>query len=402
MTVRNTVVSLVAALVVVSVLTPAVAWTAGAQEDGTEASGLVVESLEATPSVTPNASVDVNATITNPTDEEVTEDVAFRLAGNDRDVVVRQSVTLAANESTTVSMTYDTGGFDTGDYIHGVTTANSSMFATLEVTTEADVSFAAHETNGTEVVVDSAFLPEGGYVTIHDATLLEGDAIGSVVGVSEYLEPGYHDNVTVTLYDDVPGANFTESELTESQLLIAMPHMETSGAMADNATEVGDDGTDENETDGNETAEPSGEMTYDFVSTNGTEDGPYTEDGEAITVSAPVTLADEAGDDADANETDDETVGNETDANETVGTETDADDTNGTETATDEEAVSDDEPADDETVGTETAENETVGTENGTETVGTDTADNETVGNETSVTETAEDDSPLLGPLWRN
>ena len=300
MTTRNAVVSLVAALVVVSVLAPAAAWSADAQgqqgQQGTQ--GLVVETLDAPGAVTPNSTVTVNATISNPTSQELTEEVAFRLVGGDRDVVERQSVTVGPNATTSVSFTLETTNFDTGDYIHGVTTANSSQFAELDVSTDADVSFDEQESNGTLVTVDSVFVPDGGYVTIHDQRLLEGDATGSVVGVSSYLEPGYHENVNVTLFD-VKGAQFQTSQLTESQVLIAMPHRETN----------------------NNTA-------YDFVSSNGSADGPYIDDGEAVTSPAPVTIANEsAGGGAGTGTTTpdasaEEPNGTETDGNQTTGTET--------------------------------------------------------------------------------
>lgn len=285
MTTRNAVVSLVAALVVVSVLAPVAAWNADAQTQQQQTQGLVVESLDAPGAVTPNSTVTVNATISNPTSEELTEDVTYRLAGIGQNVVESQSVTVEPGQTTTVNFTIETTNFDTGDYIHGVTTANSSQFAELDVTTDAEVSFGEQESNGTEVTVNSVFVPEGGYVAIHDSRLLEGNAVGSVVGVSSYLEPGFHENVTVTLFD-VKGAQFQTSRLTESQVLIAMPHQETN----------------------NNTA-------YDYVSSNGSADGPYTDDGEAVTSNAPVTVA---------NETAGGAVGTEDEGNETAGTETES------------------------------------------------------------------------------
>jgi hypothetical protein len=106
--------------------------------------------------------------------------------------------------------------------------------------------------------VGSVEVSEGGVVVIHNDTLREDDAVGSGIEVSEYLEPGTDENVTVTLFD-VEGANVDESDLTET--LIAMPHQDTN----------------DNES-------------YDFVTTLGEADGPYTEDGEAVTDAANVTL----------------------------------------------------------------------------------------------------------------
>jgi hypothetical protein len=130
------------------------------------------------------------------------------------------------------------------------------------VTAPTEVTFenqTANETdNGTEVTIESVTVSEGGFVAIHNESLLDGDAVGSVVGVSGYLEVGTHENVSIVLYN-VTGAEFTDTGFTENQTLIAMPHQDTN----------------DNET-------------YDFVATNGTEDGAYVADGEAVTDNATV------------------------------------------------------------------------------------------------------------------
>ena len=125
----------------------------------------------------------------------------------------------------------------------------------------ATVTFSDQTTDGTSVTVDSVNVSDGGFVVIHDDSLLEGEVTGSVIGVSEYLEPGETENVTVTLFDGVPGATFDQTELSEDETLIAMPHRDT------NANE-----------------------TYDFVATNGSEDGPYVANGSAVTDSANVSV----------------------------------------------------------------------------------------------------------------
>lgn len=116
----------------------------------------------------------------------------------------------------------------------------------------ATVAFENQATDGRSVTVDSTNLPEGGYVAIHDASLLEGNVLESVVGVSDYLEAGSHEHVEITLFE-VEGANFQMSQLEGSQPLIAMPHQETN----------------DNET-------------YEFVASGGKQDGPYVDDGQAV------------------------------------------------------------------------------------------------------------------------
>ena len=123
------------------------------------------------------------------------------------------------------------------------------------------------------VTVDSATLSQGGFVTIHDGTLLDGEVIGSVRGTSDYLEAGSHSDVEVSL-DDPYGEDGTA---------IAMAHLDTN----------------DNEQ-------------YDFVDSEGEEDGPYTTDeGDEVIADASLTV--EGGD----------TNGNDGDMDETEGTDGD-------------------------------------------------------------------------------
>ncbi|WP_336329248.1 DUF7282 domain-containing protein [Haloarcula sp. CGMCC 1.2071] len=109
----------------------------------------------------------------------------------------------------------------------------------------ATVSISDQESDGSEVVVDSAQLSSGGFIAIH-----AGDASGDVVGNSEYLEAGTYNDLTITL-DEPMDENFTA---------VAMPHQDTNGNEA-----------------------------YDFPG----DDGPYTQNGSAVTDSANVTVGTE-------------------------------------------------------------------------------------------------------------
>ena len=138
----------------------------------------------------------------------------------------------------------------------------------------ANVTFNNQTSNGTAVVVERVVVPEGGFVVIHAAESVEEGgaenetefegvtqtqttvaevnatrtyAAGEVLGNSTYLEPGVHENVTVTL----------DQSLEESQVLIAMPHRDTN----DN-------------------------QQYDFPEA----DAPYTEDDQPVTDWANVTV----------------------------------------------------------------------------------------------------------------
>ncbi|WP_257297669.1 PGF-CTERM sorting domain-containing protein [Haloarchaeobius sp. FL176] len=148
----------------------------------------------------------------------------------------------------------------------GPYTANGSAVvdtAAVTVSTEATVSFANQSTGGERVVVDEVFLPEGGFVTVHDATVTEGAVFDSIRGTSTYLAPGTHEDVEVIL----------EEPLGEDTTLVPMAHMDSDG-----------------------------DETYTFEESEGGADGPYTADGAAVvdtgvvTLGASVSMADQTAD----------------------------------------------------------------------------------------------------------
>ncbi len=116
----------------------------------------------------------------------------------------------------------------------------------------ATVAFADQTSNGSAAVVQSANLSEGGFLTVRDAPPGATDGAESVLGTSEYLEAGEHENVTVPLSET----------LTENVTLYAVAHRDT---------------------DGDEQA--------DFVATGGEVDQPYLNwSGEAVNDSAAVSV----------------------------------------------------------------------------------------------------------------
>jgi hypothetical protein len=155
----------------------------------------------------------------------------------------------------------------------------------------ASVQFANQSSDGTTVTVDEATLSDPGYVAFHDVSLFDGEVTGSVVGVSEYLEPGVTYETDVTLFD-VPGADFETESLTGTGALVAMPHLET-----------GDD------------------ESYDFVSSEGEEDGPFAEAGLPVVDLAFVDAT--GGDEGTATGTPDGT-GTATDTPDGTATDTDS------------------------------------------------------------------------------
>ncbi|WP_252700479.1 DUF7282 domain-containing protein [Natronosalvus vescus] len=95
---------------------------------------------------------------------------------------------------------------------------------------DATVRTADQTIDGETVTIDDVTLSEGGFVAIHDAGWLEGERVDSVIGVSDYLEPGEHDSVTVTLFADVPGTEFeTDALEAGSHTLFAVPYQDADG-----------------------------------------------------------------------------------------------------------------------------------------------------------------------------
>ncbi len=112
------------------------------------------------------------------------------------------------------------------------------------------MTFEDQASDGQTVVVDEVTMASGGFVVIHDSSLV-GEVIGSVIGVSEYLEEGTHENVEITL----------DEPLEEDETLIAMAHRDTNN-----------------------------NQEFDFVESDGADDGPYEVAGELVTDDAVVTV----------------------------------------------------------------------------------------------------------------
>ncbi|WP_083405298.1 DUF7282 domain-containing protein [Haloferax larsenii] len=207
-----------------------------------------VSNLSAPSTVQPGDEVMVSADVTNPNDAPLIQCVEFRFEG---DVVERRGWALNPNETETITFTVSADGLDEGTYIHGIEARDTGEVTTLTVSETppptASVVFDNQTTDGASVTVANATLSDGGFVAIHNES-------GAIVGASAYLAPGTHTNVSVVL--DTP--------VVENTTLTAMPHLDT------NANE-----------------------TFDFVQTNGSEDGPYTDDGTPVTDEGLVTVVSE-------------------------------------------------------------------------------------------------------------
>jgi uncharacterized surface protein with fasciclin (FAS1) repeats len=108
---------------------------------------------------------------------------------------------------------------------------------------------------GDTLVVDGSSFPEGGgFIVLHDKEQRQNQgAIASTVGVSEYLEPGIHNEVKIAL----------DRDITQTTTLEAMPHRDSDG-----------------------------DEQYDFESSAGTQDGPYTLNGNTVIDEAVIEVTD--------------------------------------------------------------------------------------------------------------
>lgn len=166
---------------------------------------------------------------------------------------------LPEGEHTLTAMPHrDSDGDGSFDFVTSVGTTDppygGAVTDQARVTVGASLAFGDQRTVDGTVHVERVSLPEGGYLVIHDETLLEGDAVGSVVGSSGYLPPGTHEEVVVAVHG--PGR------------LTAMLHQDTDG-----------------------------DTTYDFVTSDGVDDGPYLRDGTPVATQANVAQGDREAED---------------------------------------------------------------------------------------------------------
>lgn len=192
--------------------------------------------------------------------------------GTHQDVEITLEPPIQASQTLIPMPHQDTDGDGTYDFVtsEGSTdgpytdASGAPIVASARTTVQATATIDAQSSTGT-LTVASATMHDGGFVTIHDASLLEGDVLESVIGVSEKLSPGTHEDVKIVL-DTIP-----EGEAT----MIAMPHKDTDR-----------------------------DRTYDFVTSSGSEDGPYTGAGSAVVDTAEVSFSGPGGDDASDGEGD--------------------------------------------------------------------------------------------------
>lgn len=127
------------------------------------------------------------------------------------------------------------------------TTQDFVLNATAEVPNQTAVTFDDQTATNGSVAVTSVSLADGGFVVIHNES-------GDVIGHSAFLEVGTHEDVSVPL----------DKPLGGEQTLTAMAHRDTNG-----------------------------NQTFDFVTSAGSVDTPYTVDNETVADTANVSVEQE-------------------------------------------------------------------------------------------------------------
>lgn len=214
---------------------------------------------------------DAGQTVTGTTSVAPGSEVTVTIAANDTASFVRTNTTLVApNGSFATDFNLSDTSPNTTVDVRAVGPLNTSDDITVPVRPNsapepmvggARLTVADQTTTGGTVTVRNVTLANGGYVVVHTQNADEAP-VASVLGASSHLENGTAENVTVTL----------TRRLNETTTVVVMAHRDTN-----------DNGV------------------FDFVSSNGSEDGPYTSaTGSAATAAGTAAEAETSAEAATA------------------------------------------------------------------------------------------------------
>ncbi|WP_254762509.1 DUF7282 domain-containing protein [Natrinema marinum] len=150
----------------------------------------LVDSIDAPASATTNETIEVSARIRNPTEYRAEQPVEVRIDGV---VYERQVLDLEGGEARNVTLETETRGAPPGDRTIGVYTEDGGAVTGIDLEFHTEPSVAVADASNESVTV-SAAIPERGFVAV--------ERNGTIVGTSDELAPGEHENVTVELAGD--------------------------------------------------------------------------------------------------------------------------------------------------------------------------------------------------------
>ncbi|MFC6767597.1 DUF7282 domain-containing protein [Natrinema soli] len=157
--------------------------------DDAVSNSFAVESIDTPATATTNETIEVNATIRNPTEFRAQQPVEVRIDGA---VFARQVLELEGGETRTVTLDTDTEGAPPGNRSIGVYTEGDGELDRIDLEFHTDPSVAVTDAS-TESVSVAAATPEEGFVAL--------ERNGTVIATSDRLEPGEHENVSINLSD---------------------------------------------------------------------------------------------------------------------------------------------------------------------------------------------------------
>ncbi len=165
--------------------------TVTSTDENARGDSFLVESVDAPAEATTNETIEVSARIRNPTEYQAEQPVEVRIDGV---VYERQVLELEGGEARNVTLETETRGAPPGDRTIGVYTEDGGAVTQIDLTFHTEPSVAVADADNGSVTV-SAAIPEPGFVAV--------ERNGTIVGTSNELAPGEHENVTVDLPDDV-------------------------------------------------------------------------------------------------------------------------------------------------------------------------------------------------------
>ncbi|WP_276255131.1 DUF7282 domain-containing protein [Halomontanus rarus] len=203
--------------------------TASERPDQNESTSFVVESVDAPESATANGSVEVTTEIRNPNEFDDRQHVDFRLDGQ---LIERQVLSLGADETRELNVTVDLDGVEPGEHIYGIYTSDDGALGELQVDPD-DASVTVREVDSDRVVANATLTVDGflAVEAVENETSTDNDTVNEsaadndtgnesaadddtgddndtetepesepeILGTSESLESGDHENVSIDL-----------------------------------------------------------------------------------------------------------------------------------------------------------------------------------------------------------
>lgn len=165
--------------------------------DGPFADSFAVDSLSVPATATTDDSISLVAEISNPTDLDLQGPVEIRVDGR---LVEQQTLDIEPGESQEVTAEIDTGSLEPGERTIGVYTEGDGMLETVDLEFHTDPAVSVVDADEDRVTVDAA-IPTTGFVAVEDAET------NATLGVSDELDVGEHENVSIGLADGDPAAD---------------------------------------------------------------------------------------------------------------------------------------------------------------------------------------------------